>query len=62
MIRLFPLVLGVMISNAADQERQGLTQGACGSVAALVRSFGPIGNAIFFCCFRFLLCEKAPVS
>jgi hypothetical protein len=41
-------VLGAMIANAADPTRQGLTQGACGSVAALVRAFGPIVSGTIF--------------
>jgi len=42
------VVLGAMIANAADPTRQGLTQGACGSVAALVRAFGPIVSGTIF--------------
>lgn len=41
-------VMGTMISNAADAERQGLTQGTNQSIAALFRALGPfVAGSIF---------------
>lgn len=41
-------VMGTMISNAADADQQGLTQGTTNSIAALFRALGPfVAGSIF---------------